>query len=166
MRGKTFLFCPLVAFQKSSLLFLGLYCTIWAEEIRSFYWIAFVKHFVFQCRVTILKKEKLTNNYKVRAHRTSSPCWLMPRTGAEPWIILPRHHPPQKNKQTKKQNPSSRMRTSSCSWMAVGPSQVVWMPLHQVQGKMMQSYRKQTLDLHLFLFMSVDIILCLCLFCC
>ena len=62
-----------VTFQKSSLIFLGFYCTIWEKEIRWFLLGSICKAFVFQCRVSILKKEKLSNNYKVKNTENTQP---------------------------------------------------------------------------------------------
>lgn len=64
----------LLIFQKSSLIFLDLYCTIWEEEITLFLLVSIHKAFSFFSEEQLnWKKEKLSNNYKVNVHETPNP---------------------------------------------------------------------------------------------
>lgn len=48
----------LVIFQESSLIFLGLYCTIWGEEIRLFLLVNIRKAFPFSFKSNYVEKRK------------------------------------------------------------------------------------------------------------
>lgn len=53
--------------------FLGFYCTIWEKEIRWFLPGSICKAFCFSVKSVILKKEKLSNNYKVKNTENTQP---------------------------------------------------------------------------------------------